>query len=246
MKKIIVSFVVFFMIMSVGFNNIAFSAEEQGYVSVNTSSEMELTPDVIDFSVEIVTTSKDSMSKAVAENKRISAKVYEDLKKSIDTTKGDSLKTSNYNTHPVYRYNNNKRILDYYQVTNNIKVHTKKITEVGKLMDIVTEDGATSVNNISYSVSQYDEECNKLIAQTAKKAKQQAQNIASAVGSQITGVKAIDGSCSLSGKNVMPRMMLMSKALGATNESASMDSGTNIEVGTMTLYARVNASFYLK
>ena len=248
MKKGFISLLLIFAMFVFGICDSAYSAEqEKGYVSVNTSSELELVPDVVDFSVEIVTTSKESMTKAVADNKKISGKVYEDLKKSIDTTKGDSIKTSNYNTTPVYRYNNNKRVLDYYQVTNNVNIHTKKISEVGKMLDTATQDGATSVNNVSYSVSKYDSECNKLLAETAKKAKQQAETIAASVGSVILGVKSIDGSCSLSSRNVMPRMMLMSKsaALGAVNEMTA-DSGVNIEVGTMKLYARVNAFFYLK
>ena len=243
MKKLLVSlFAICIMIIS----GVNCANAEQGYIAVNASSETELVPDVVDFSIEIVTTSKESMAKALAENKKISGKVYETIKKSIDTTKGDSIKTSNYNSNPVYRYNNNKRILDYYQVTNNVRVHTKKIAEVGKMIDAATAEGATSINNVSYNVSKYDNECNKLLAETAKKARQQADNIASALGTQITGVKSVDGSCSLSGRQTMPRMMLMSKSAGAAFNEASADSGTNIEVGTMTLYSRINAYFYLK
>ena len=75
------------------------------------------------------------------------------------------------------------------------------------------------------------------------------QNLAKAIGSEITGIKSISSSCSFSSRTVMPRMMLMSKsmALGANEEaSVNNDSGTNIEVGTMTLNARVHADFYLK
>ena len=245
MKKIFISLLVIGAIFCTGVNKIM--AAEQGYISVNASSEMELTPDSVDFSVEVVTTSKDSMQKAIAENKKVSGKVYEDLKKSLDKAAGDSIKTSNYSANPVYKYVNNKRVLDYYQVRNSVKIHTKKIAEVGKMIDTATADGATSVNNISYSVSKYDEECNKLLAETAKKARRQAENITTALGSQILGVKSVDGSCSLSGRNTMPRMMLNAKAMGAMADSmAQEESYTNIEVGTMTLYARINAFFYIK
>ena len=244
MKKTIILLSAIFMMF---FGTCVKAETEPGYISVNASSQLELAPDVIDFSVEIVTTSKESMQKAVAENKKISSKVYEDLKKSIDKTTGDSIKTANYSANPVYRYNNNKRVLDYYQVKNNVKVHTKKIAEVGKMIDTATEDGATSVNNISYSVSKYDDECNKLLAETAKKARVQAENIAAALGGEISGIKSVDGSCSLSGRTTMPRVMLMSKAVGeASNDAMAQDSGVDIEVGTITLYSRINAFFYIK
>lgn len=247
MKKTIIALVAVFT-MLIGVNK-AMAVPEQGYISVNVSSEVELVPDRVDFSIEVVTTSKDSMQKAVAENKRISGKVYEDLKKTIDQTNGDSIKTSNYSANPVYRYNNNnKRTLDYYQVTNNVKIHTKKITEVGKMIDTATADGATAVNNISYSVSKYDNECNKLLAETAKKARKQADSMAAALGGVITGIKNVNGSCSMSGGSSYPRMMLMAKsaAVGAMDSASAEGNSVNIEVGTKTLYSRVNADFYIK
>ena len=57
-------------------------AAETGYITTTTTSQVELTPDVVDFDVEIITTSKDSMNKAIAENKTVSTKVYNNLKKS--------------------------------------------------------------------------------------------------------------------------------------------------------------------
>ena len=102
----------------------------------------------------------------------------------------------------------------------------------------------SSVSNISYNVSNYETECNKLLAEASKKAKEQAVSIAKSIGSEIIGVKSIEGSCSMSGQNnIMPRLMMAKVETYSTDtESAS----TNIEVGTMTLNARVNANFYLK
>lgn len=246
MKKYVVLLLAVFTMALTGITNSVMSAEP-GYISVDTTSTLELTPDVIDFSIEIITTSKESMAKAIAENKKISTKVYEDLKKMTANNTGDWIKTSNYSTNPVYRYNNNKRVLDYYQVTNNVKVHTKDTANIGKMIDTATSDGATSVNGISYSVSKYDEEANKLLAETAKKARKQGENLAKAIGSEIIGIKSISSSCSFSNRTVMPRMMLMAKSSGACDEACQTnDAGTNIEVGAMTLHARVHADFYLK
>lgn len=242
MKKTII--LVMALIMSFVIGTKAFA--EQGYISTSATSQVELTPDVVSFNVEIVTTSKESMAKAIAENKRISAKVYENLKKATEKNKSDSLKTSNYSAIPVYRYNNNKKTLDYYQVTNNVKVHTKQIAIAGQMIDTAMVDGATSVNNVSYDVSNYDAECNKLLAQTSLKAKEQAENIVRALGTEITGVKSVDGSCSFTGKSVMPRMYMSAKTANFSADSAMEAGGTNIEVGTMTLNARVTIYFYVK
>lgn len=232
-------------VLTMCFVGIKSEAAEPGYISVSATSQVELVPDTVDFSVEIVATSKDSMAKAIEENKKISGKVYEDIKKALNQSNGDSIKTSNYSANPVYRYNNNKRVLDYYEVRNNVIVHTKNIANVGKMIDTATAAGATSVNNISYSVSKYDDECNKLLAETVKKAKVQGDSIAKALGTEIVGIKSIDSSCSFSGRTSMPRIMLMAKSAGAVND-AMMETSTNIEVGTMTLNSRVNIFFYIK
>lgn len=245
-RAIILCMAVFGLFMGAGLGLNSYAAD-QGYISVDATSQKEITPDVVDFTVEIVTTSKESMAKATEENKKISTKVYENLKKSIENSSTDSVTTLNYSASPVYRYNNNKRILDYYEVRNRIKVHTKNIANVGKMIDRATADGATSVNNISYSVSMSDDESNKLLSETAKKARSQGENLAKSIGSEIIGVKSISSSCSFSSRNVMPRLM-MSKALGAADsaESSAEETSTNIEVGTMTLNARVHAEFYVK
>lgn len=245
MKKTIV-FILSVLVILLSGINADIKAAEQGYISVDATSKIELVPDVVDFSVEVVTTSKESMSKAVAENKKVCAKVYDDLKKSIENNPTDSIKTLNYSAAPVYRYNNNKRVLDYYQVRNSLKVHTKDVSKVGKMIDTATENGATSVNNISYSISKYDEECNKLISETAKKARLQGENIAKAMGTEITGIRSISSSCSFSGSSSMPRLMMLSKSVSSSADGNIVESNTNIELGTMTLNARVNADFYVK
>lgn len=238
MKKITVLLLSLLMTVFVGTKVFA----EQGYITVNASSQTELAPNIISFDIEIVTTAKDSMQKAVAENKTKSEKVYNALKKFTDNNKEDSLKTSTYNATPVYRYNNNKKVLDYYQVTNTVKVNTKQVSEAGKMIDNAISNGATSVNNVSYNISAYENETNKLLADATKKARAQADSIAKALGTEISGVKSVSVSTSIAGQTNSPRLYL-AKANGTTETT---DSSTNLEVGKMTLNARVNINFYIK
>ena len=219
---------------------------EQGCILTTATSQAELVPDVVNFSVEIVTTSKDSMAKAIAENKQISAKVYENLKKATEKNTKDSLTTSNYSAVPIYKYNNNKKTLDYYQVTNNVKVRTHQLANLSQMIDKAMKDGATSITNLSFDVTNYDAECNKLLAQSSVKAKQQAQNIATALGTQILGIKSVDSSCTVSNKSVMPRMYMSTRTINMSADGIVEESKTNIEAGTMTLNVRVNISFYVK
>ncbi|MCD8378017.1 MAG: SIMPL domain-containing protein [Candidatus Gastranaerophilales bacterium] len=243
MKKNFVLFLSIIMTCFIGLKTSALA--EGGYITTTASSKIELTADIINFDVEIKSVSKDSMDKAIAENKKVSAKVYDNLNKAINKTSGDSLKTYSYSATSVYKYVNNKKVFDCYQVTNRVRVHTKNIANAGKIMDTAMSDGAASVSNISYDVSSYETECNKLLSETSKKAKEQAESIAKSIGSEITGIKSIEGSCSMSNKNVVPRMLMSAKAASLEDDESETTS-TTVEAGTMTLNARVNANFYIK
>ena len=75
------------------------------------------------------------MQKATVANKEISDKVLGELKNLINTQNGDYIKTSDYSANPVYTYNEKKRVLDKYEVSNRVIVHTKSIDKVGKMID---------------------------------------------------------------------------------------------------------------
>lgn len=76
------------------------------------------------------------------------------MKGQITPTNGDYLKTANYSASPSYVYNNNKRILDKYEVSNNIIVHTKSLDKISTIIDKSLELGATTVDSLNFSLSE--------------------------------------------------------------------------------------------
>ena len=62
---------------------------ERGFVSVNSSANTEVTPDVADISIAVQTYDSKSLQKATAENKEISEKVITALKGMINPANGD-------------------------------------------------------------------------------------------------------------------------------------------------------------
>ena len=96
------------------------STLNKGYVSVSYTAEKEVSPDTVEVSISVKTDDKKSMQEAVRKNKEISDKVYSYLKSVITPANGDYVKTSNFSASPSYIYNNNKRTLDKYNVSNNI------------------------------------------------------------------------------------------------------------------------------
>ena len=250
MKKFLVTIIVL-GIFAVG-GNLSTQAvtsdgvRERGYISVNTSSDMEIAPDIADISFTVKTSDTKSMQKATLTNKEISDKVYSELKSLINPLAGDYIKTSNFNASPVYSYSNNKRILEKYEVSNRVIVHTKSIENVGKMIDNAINAGATNVDSLSFFVSNYDSQCDELISKAAKKANNRANILAKSMNTYITGISSVNTSCNANGSS-QPRLYMAKNMLGATLDSAAESaSGTSISGGVIKIYANVNATFFVK
>lgn len=219
---------------------------ERGYISVNTSANTEIAPDVAEVSIAVQTYDNKSMQKATLQNKEISDKVIAALKSMINTSNGDYIKTSDFNASPIYTYSGNKRNLDKYQVSNSVIVHTKSIDKVGNMIDKAIALGATNVNSLSFSVSSYEDKCNDLLELASKRARLRAEAVAKVVPTSITGVRTMDVSCSANNAvrtqyRFMKSNMLMDAA-GAAPEASS----TSIESGVIKIFANVNASYFVK
>ncbi len=224
------------------------TTKDQGFLSVSYSTEKEVSPDTVEFSISVKTTDKKSMQEASRKNKEISNKVYEYLKSNINSANGDYIKTSNYSATPVYVYQNNKRVLDKYEVSNNIVVHTKNMDKVSSYIDKSIELGATNVNSLNFTLSNKDGLCSELLSKSGKQVRNRANVVAGAIGSTVTGIKSVHTSCSLNQRRVSygyTNMKLM--RVGATMDAAAPETAsTDIEAGNITIYANIDAEFYVK
>ena len=220
--------------------------DDKGTISVNTSANTEIAPDVAEISFAVKTQDAKSLQKATIMNKEISDKVLTELQSFINPQNGDYIKTSDYNARPVYTYTDKKQVLDKYEVSNRVIVHTKSIDKVGKMIDKAIYLGATNVDSLNFSVSNYDTKCDELITQASKKARTRADMIARAVNSSIVGVNNISTSCSTNNYSqprfYMAKNMVADVAAGASAE----ESSTTISNGTVKVNANVNASFFVK
>lgn len=220
--------------------------KDRGYISVNTSADTEVSPDVAEISFAIKTSDTKSMQKATAQNKEISDKVYSELKAMINPATGDYIKTSDFNASPVYSYANSKRNLEKYEVSNRVIVHTKSIDKIGKMIDNAINLGATNVDSLSFSISNYDAQCDELISKAAKKAYNRANLLAKTTNVTIAGVSNISTSCSTNGGS-QPRLYMAKNMLSAVaDSSAETASGMSISNGVVKINATVNASFFVK
>ncbi|MBS4759480.1 MAG: SIMPL domain-containing protein [Clostridium sp.] len=221
---------------------------ERGTITISTTANTELQPDIAEISIAVETSDTKSLQKATEENKLISDKVYSALSSMINKENGDYVKTENFNASPIYNYNNNKKTLSKYQVSNNIIVRTKSIKDTGKMIDKAISLGATNINDLRFSVSSYDKQCNDLLSIATKKAYTRANLIAAATGSSLNGIKTINGSCSTNENapiqyRLMAKNMLSDAASGSSNRESST---IPIQSGVIKIFANINSTFFVK
>ena len=253
MKKLLIASLVLGIVLATPCVNTPVSAAdtvERGYMSVSYTTEKEVSPDTVEFSIAIRTEDKKSMQEASSKNKDISNKVYEYLKSNIKTANGDYIKTSNYSATPIYTYKDNKRIFDRYEVSNNIIVHTKSLDNVATMIDKSISMGATGVNSLNFSLAKKDEKCAEMLSFAGKEVRKRGDVVAAAVGTSITGVKNIRTSCSLNQRRVnysYTNRAFAAKAVMADGAAMEMpEPVTNIESGNITIYSNVDVDFFVK
>ena len=245
MKKFLISAAIVSLALGCATVQAISESIERGYISVNTSANAELAPDVAEISIAVKTYDNKSMQKATLQNKEISEQVIATLKSMIDTSKGDYIETADFSATPIYSYSGNKRNFDKYQVSNSVVVHTKSIDKIGTMIDKSIALGATDVNSLNFSVSNYEAQCNDLLTLAAKKASARANAVAKTVPTTLSGIRSMDVSCSTSNSSRPQYKMLMAnRAMMMDSEAAG--SSTTIESGVIKVFANVSATYFVK
>ena len=245
MKKFLISAAIVSLALGCASVQAISESIERGYISVNTSANAELAPDVAEISIAVKTYDNKSMQKATLQNKEISEQVIATLKSMIDTSKGDYIKTADFSATPIYSYSGNKRNFDKYQVSNSVVVHTKSIDKIGTMIDKSIALGATDVNSLNFSVSNYEAQCNDLLTLAAKKASARANAVAKTVPTTLSGIRSMDVSCSTSNSSRPQYKMLMANR-AMMMDSEATGSSTTIESGVIKVFANVSATYFVK
>ena len=219
-------------------------AKEADSPSVNASSTVtkEIAPNFAEIMISVNTKAKIAED-AAKENAEISAEVVSKLKSVLDTRRGDSIETINYNLSPRYNYKDGKSILAGYEVTNTVKAKTRDVKSVSGLIDVAMKSGANGVSGLRFG---FDEEgliCNELYAKATKNAYSQAQAVAKAIGSEVTGARNINTNCYIEGQNAPIRYYAKNSMMDGVAESKV---STPIESKALKVTATINGTFNIK
>ncbi|MBI2034703.1 MAG: SIMPL domain-containing protein [Candidatus Levybacteria bacterium] len=144
-----------------------------------------------------------------------------------------NIKTTNYSVYPDYDYTRGQTITGY-SVSENLEVKVTPIEKANQAIDIATKDGANMVGGITFILN---EDIKKSIEQEArkdavKKAKEKAQNLASAAGIRLGKIVNVQES-----QGYQPPIALESSMLkdGGTGEPTQLTPGESTIRTSITL-----------
>ena len=242
MKKLIISFA-FLALLSFGIFNAATASvfDDKGKITAEANESKYVAPDTATISFTVETSDKNSQ-KAVEENNKKMAAIAEAVKSQLAAN--ENVKTSSYNLRQKYEYNNvlKKSVQVGYTVTNTLTVTLKDTKKAAKVIDIATQNGATNVSGLSFTIQNTDGVCKELTAKATQKAKREAENVLSALGKTIDSVVSVNYSCST--QIHRSSRMYMAMEDGAVNAKAA--TGATIEEGENRITAHVTVIFTIK
>lgn len=168
-----------------------------GFATQQTAS------DLVTISIGVQSTNK-TATDALASNSEIANKLISALMQNgvLDT----EISTSRYSIQPNYNYSQYGNILNTtgFTVSNIVTIQSANLNKVSQWIDSAVSAGANTINSVDFNVSpkSLGEIKKTLIDQAISDARGKAQIAATAVGSNIIGIKSI--SINADGFNPLP------------------------------------------
>ncbi len=159
-------------------------------ITMSGEGRVTVTPDIATVTVG-VETMQPSLSEAQAE---ATSKMEAIIQAAKDAgVAEDDIVTTNYSVNVIQEYdrNGNPTEISGYRVGNQVELTVRNIDDLGALLEAVVAQGANTIYGISFSVDDPTTAASQARRQAVENARQKADELADAVGAEITGVLSI-------------------------------------------------------
>lgn len=195
------------------------SAKYGNRLKVFGRATVNVKPDIAEISIGVITENK-QLKQTQKENTKITQQVVDSIKSMGILAK--DIQTQNYNIREKNDYIDGEQVFRGYEVTNYLKVVVKNINHVGEIIDTAVKNGANTVDNIRFIVS----DASKYYAEALRLAIEDAQNKALVMGNKLR-VKVNNVPIEIieqGGDSIAPLTVMTFKA---TSGSTPIEAGEN-------------------
>lgn len=209
------------------------------FIEVSGLGSVEVSPDVAEVSFAAETRSRDAAD-ASQRNAEVMDAVVRALRGS--GVADLEIETFGYSLAPEYGTRTvdgtRTRVVEGYRAVNFVRVTADDVAAVGSIIDTAIGAGANRVASLQFRASSTDEAQREALAQAVRRARAQAETIASALGHELGAPLEIRG-----GSQSPPRYAMARAELAAGYEEAAPT--TPIAAGDQTVTASVTIRFAL-
>jgi uncharacterized protein len=135
----------------------------------------------------------------------------------------NDVQTSNYNLQPNYsqQSKDGQQVLTGFTTNENLSIQLQNVAQAGALIDTLVKVGVNQINGVNYEISNPNQAEAQAYGAAMKDARNQANTIAQALGSVITGVQSV----TTANNGVGPIYPMASFATKSSSDSTSLAPG---------------------
>lgn len=205
-------------------------------ISLSGHGEVRSVPDLAFVTAGVVSQGA-TAAEALAANTQAMTALFAALKEAGIEEK--DVQTSNFSVQPRYDYSNNQAPkLVGYDVSNNVSVTLRKITDLGPLLDKLVQSGSNQINGVSFQVSEPDQAMDEARKLAAADAARKAKVYADAMGVELGPVMQVSEGTAYQPPVPMVRGMVMKADAAA--------APVPVAAGEQTLAVDVNVTWEIK
>ncbi|MFZ2414125.1 MAG: SIMPL domain-containing protein [Candidatus Cryosericum sp.] len=204
-------------------------------VSVNGTGKVTVKPNIAHISFGVFT-HDETANAAQTANDAIMARITAALKAA--GIKDEDIQTNGYSLQPrwVWDKTNEKNIQSGYDMNHSVTVTVRTIADAGKMVSLIADNGANTVNGISFDVDDATLEQTKLAALdlAMASARKRADVVAKAAGKTILSVQTVV----VNESSYTPYPMYATKDMAASGSAAAP-----VEAGTLDVIMSVSITY---
>ena len=204
------------------------------HITVLGNGTASAMPNIATFNINITTTDKTAKAGA-ALNAEKSLNLIKNLQDIINEP--DAITTENYLIQPQYDYTNNKANIIGYTANNIIHVKTQDIANVGNLLDVVSQNGYSQIDNLQFTYNKLEDLYQEALVTATINAKERASKLARANNLVLGEIVSIDTSYN-------SNEHLFNNKVMATDSMSRVS--TPIVAGMVEIKAQIKVIFKLK
>jgi uncharacterized protein len=179
-----------------------------------------------------VVTQAPTAAEAVAANNEQMQKIMATLKELKIADK--DIQTSNFNVQPVYEQNREQRVaprIAAYQVSNQVQVKVRKLTDLGRALDALVSSGSNQLNGVSFQLADPKPVLDQARAAAVADAQERAALYAKAAGVRVGEVLTISEESESSPQPIFKgRAMAMEAASAVPISAGELDFPAQIHM----------------